>query len=315
MQLTFVSAALGFALCPSHRFAFYHVPKGGGTSIYSLLTKHFPHECLIYGGILDDSEAVEWLGAGAQISQRLRVDPMHVTPLQLDEFVHRSELRLQGRDVTSQISDKERFGSGDVDTGRGSWRNISVADVQLSWHSAAVVRSPHLRVLSAFDQRSEPYYAKFWGASARPSFDAYMRWLEAGLRSRQLAWCCSPTITHFLPSTRFTHWPDGRAAVTSVFKAEEMLAAQLGILQLLGLGGAGNASTAESTPILKQSEHSNTKPASAKRDALCQHVYGCDATELSALLNTTAHTVETLRIVERLYRRDFELLGYRRFNV
>jgi len=298
--------ALGLALCPSLRFAFYHVPKGGGNSIYSLLTKHAPNQCFVYGGILDKTEAVEWLGAGDLVAARLQVDPMHVTPLQLDEWIHRSELRLQHRSKVS-ISDAQRFGVGDVDTGV-SHQTMSVADVQLSWRSATVVRSPYLRVLSAYDQRTNfTIYTKIWGPAPSP-FDAYMRWLDEGLRSRSLAWCCDPTITHFLPSTRFTHWPDGSKAITDVFKTEEMAKAQRGILEILGVNGTAGA--------LGPSEHANGHRAgSSKRAALCQHPYGCDASELGLLLNTTAHTVETLRIVERLYRRDFEWLGYRRFDL
>ena len=304
MAFSIVLHGLGLILCPSRHFVFYHVPKAGGNSIKSLLHKYFPGECVLYSGILGPLE--ERLGAAAGGPQRGDVTPldrMHVTPAQLGERRVDFERCVLGP-CSSLTRNGELHGSGDIDTGK-SLDAVSVTDMHLNWRSAAIVRSPYLRVLSAFDQRSKPIYTSIWGR-VPTTFEALMRWLDEGIRSRELAWCCSPTITHFLPSTHFTHWRNGSAAISNVFKTEEMLAAQRSILQLLGVDGR-NATAAE---------HENrNKQGSQERVALCKHAHGCDASELGALLKTTPHTVETLRIVERLYRQDFDRLGYRRYNL
>ena len=49
---------------------------------------------------------------------------------------------------------------------------------------------------------------------------------------------------------------------------------------------------------------------SSKRGALC----GPDRCDACALLAETRHTPATIRIVDRLYARDFELLGYQKIN-
>ena len=49
---------------------------------------------------------------------------------------------------------------------------------------------------------------------------------------------------------------------------------------------------------------------SSKRGALC----GPDRCDACALLAETRHTPATIRIVDRLYARDFELLGYQKVN-
>ena len=49
---------------------------------------------------------------------------------------------------------------------------------------------------------------------------------------------------------------------------------------------------------------------SSKRGALC----GPDRCDACALLTATRHTPATIRIVDRLYARDFELLGYQKVN-
>jgi hypothetical protein len=49
---------------------------------------------------------------------------------------------------------------------------------------------------------------------------------------------------------------------------------------------------------------------SSKRGALC----GRDHCDACALLTTTRHSPATIRIVDRLYARDFELLGYQKIN-
>ena len=59
-------------------------------------------------------------------------------------------------------------------------------------------------------------YADAWGTSPPKAFVPFMRWLDEQLRSGRLAWCCDPVLTHFLPATRFTHWPTGLRAVTHV---------------------------------------------------------------------------------------------------
>ena len=49
---------------------------------------------------------------------------------------------------------------------------------------------------------------------------------------------------------------------------------------------------------------------SSKRGAIC----GPDRCDACALLSETRHTPATIRIVDRLYARDFELLGYQKIN-
>ena len=49
---------------------------------------------------------------------------------------------------------------------------------------------------------------------------------------------------------------------------------------------------------------------SSKRGALC----GPDRCDACALLAESRHTPATIRIVDRLYARDFELLGYQKIN-
>ena len=60
-----------------------------------------------------------------------------------------------------------------------------------------------------------------WGSDyPHTGFGDYMEWLEAGVLGYHddvtgefvaptMAFCCSPTITHFRPATMYTHWPDG----------------------------------------------------------------------------------------------------------
>ena len=64
-----------------------------------------------------------------------------------------------------------------------------------------------------------------------------MAWLERNLRNGTLAWWHDPTITHFRPATMFTHWPDGKQAVTKILKVEDNLDAALAsTLAEFGLG-------------------------------------------------------------------------------
>lgn len=57
-------------------------------------------------------------------------------------------------------------------------------------------------------------YYEAWGSPPAMAFVPFMRWLDKQLRTRQAAWCCDPALTHFLPASRFTHWPSGLKAVT-----------------------------------------------------------------------------------------------------
>ena len=138
---TFVGiSSTSLVLCPDQRFAFYHVPKTAGSSISSVLTEAEP-SCTWYGGILSDAEAGEWLGLDrlptTLARHRLCVDPMHTTPAQLAEFAARGLLRV--------YNSSSRKGSPPP-------RLPADAVSQRGWTTAAIVRSPYMRVLSAFEQ-------------------------------------------------------------------------------------------------------------------------------------------------------------------
>jgi hypothetical protein len=51
--------------------------------------------------------------------------------------------------------------------------------------------------------------------------------------------------------------------------------------------------------------------SSNARDHLCRAAHGCEQEELTLLLEHTQHTIESIQLVNVIYRRDFELLGYR----
>ena len=125
-----------------------------------------------------------------------------------------------------------------------------------------------------------------------------MVWLERNLENGTLAWWHDPTITHFRPATMFTHWPDGKQAVTKILKIEDNLDAALAsTLAEFGLGR-------------RRLQPLGRNAKSSKRGALC----GPDRCDACALLAETRHTPATIRIVDRLYARDFELLGYQKIN-
>ena len=123
---------LALVLCPKRRFAFYHVPKTGGSAISEQLQAVAP-DCAWYGGILTATEAVEWLGVRvAPVPHHLRVDPMHTMPSQLEEYVRHARLRLFNRS-SSELP------------------LPPVDEIHTRWISAAMTRSPYMRVLSAHD--------------------------------------------------------------------------------------------------------------------------------------------------------------------
>ena len=94
--------------------------------------------------------------------------------------------------------------------------------------------------------------------------------------------------------TMFTHWPDGKQAVTKILKIEDNLDAALAsTLAEFGLGRRRRLQ-----PLGRNAK-------SSKRGAFC----GPDRCDACALLAETRHTPATIRIVDRLYARDFELLG------
>ena len=220
---------------------------------------------------------------------------------------------------------------------------IDVDAVARRYKSFATVRHPYIRVLASFDQRTQtgsahaediirefppplagfdqrttsellgkpgvdeqlPGYDRWWACprcnyEPHPStFPEYMIWLERNLKNGTLAWWHDPTITHFRPATMFTHWPDGKQAVTKILKIEDNLDAALAsTLAEFGLGRRRRLQ-----PLGRNAK-------SSKRGAFC----GPDRCDACALLAETRHTPATIRIVDRLYARDFELLGYQKIN-
>ena len=319
----------GFVLCPAEQLAFFHVPKCGGSLMKSLL-KAAELDCLFYGGILSAQEAAEGYGIqfegheNSKAMTALKFDPMHLTPIELDEHAHRGLLKLTHR-AANNLTLAQRYGAGEVNTG-ASQAAVTVDELLTTWTGMAVVRNPYMRVLAAFEQRNGPFYDKatVWGKDHPTEFAPFMRWLRSELHERRLAWCCSPTITHFRPASRYTHWPDGTRALELVAKQEDMPGAVDAMLQQ-GLRLKANApAAAHAEALLRNSSAAYAKgerqepeagrvsggTQARQRHALCRGVRGCEQHERDALLNTTAHTLETLRIVNQLYRRDFEWLNY-----
>jgi len=266
-----------FVVCREREVAFYHVPKCAGLSITDAL--------LATGGCV---RLWYMLSMSSQIV-RDRMDRCHTTP-----------------------SEVERFATRDRDA---DFRAIDVEGVQRRYRSFSSVRHPYTRVLASFDQRTTtellgkpgvedqlPGYDRFWPceppacrhAPHPTTFGAYLEWLDANLANGTLAWWHDPTITHFRPATMFTHWPDGSRAVTHVAKFERLEEDLRRIFPRLGL----------EVGVLPR-ENVKSSPRES-RGRLCGPKH-CDP---CALLTQTRHTAATIRIVNRVYKRDFELLGY-----
>ena len=143
-MLLLMAGSIGLVLCPNQRFAFYHVPKTAGNSISKQLAETEPN-CTWIGGILTAAEAGEWLGLQSLCTtarHRLRVDAMHTTPAQLEEFSARGLLRVYNN--TNHAPNPPQ---------RPPWLLLDTDAVQREWTTVALVRSPYMRVLSAFEQR------------------------------------------------------------------------------------------------------------------------------------------------------------------
>ena len=251
---------------------------------------------------------------------------MHTSPMELDRFdFHRVLRPYTNLDTTTLISSPR---SNRVTVVTQKAKPLPPVEViQQQWTSFTVVRGPHLRVLAAFDQFVHAGLHEEWGracagveraklglcSAKRPprSFDAFMRWLERGLDSRKLAWCCTPLLVHFRPATMYTHWPGGveaSQAVSVIQKLEELHGDMPHLMRRL-------LPNASSDLIVRLDAGANSRSGSAARAPLCKHQRGCQPHELEALIDTTAHTLETLQATERLYSRDFDLLGYDRLGL
>ena len=212
-------------------------------------------------------------------------DTAHATPKELEYYVH------------------HRAGAGSLKdwnfTDPIDGRPLSPGDVINEFESFTLVRNPYLRVLGAFDQRSEGMNLNRWGPFP-DDFVTAMHYIEDGMKNRTLHWMGSPTITHFRPASLYTHWENNLPALRHVFKLEDL---EPGLSEFL----KKIFNLTEAPKMIMD----NTKDESKNRKGLCNNPLGCvGKDDLDALLTQTAHTMESLEIVNRLYRRDFELLGY-----
>ena len=321
-------------VCPSERVIFYHIPRTGGFSMSRTLLDA-GRNCTWFGGVLLSGRHTE------------RVDPMHASPLDLEQWSERGLLFP--------------FSDWHQDLDRSPWR-LPVADMQGKWDSFAVVRCPYMRILSAFEQRiadSVGTYAAAWGclghrdratrrrrhrprrrsgsgggdggggssgqtnsdeqrnnsdehddnsprgSCPRIGFVTFMRWLERGLEEGTHSWCCEPSLVHFRPASRYTHWLDGRRAVTRVIKLESLPQSMPELISTV----MRRFHPPDGQPIQLWRAHVRAE-APAARSQLCQSALGCEQHEMGEILSRTAHTIETMQIVNRLYRRDFELHNY-----
>ena len=266
--------AASFVICNGKKLAYFHVPKCGGSSISAFLER-------LPGSIC---QRLGWGITTAYIDKKnnepIKYDAAHVTPAELQEYIFLGVGKFQ------------HWGNKEA--------GMDAATVVGDFHKFATIRNPYMRVLSAFDQRRMPGY-RVWGDDYPKEFEPFMQWLETGLQDtpHSLAWCCTPTITHFRPSTMFTHWPDKTpVSQMEVIKFEEMAERLPMFLKKMNI-------TVSDIPF------NNKKGQTGIRANICSRPSGCsDLGDLELLLSMTPHTNETIRIVNKIYARDFELLGY-----
>jgi hypothetical protein len=285
-------------LCTSRSGApiatFLHVPKAAGTSLGETL-QELPVElfnCTVALGAV--AVSVGW-----RTSRQLRLDAMHLTARELRHIAKRQthfagRLRLQ----LSHAGGSERYI-------RGEAARALLAAAASAPHVVAFVRSPYLRVLGAFRQRTDPEksYDRTWGAAYPRQFEPFMEWLASGLRSGRLSWERSGGLVHFRPATLYT------ADATFVGKVEALRAGwrQL-FLRLL----PGHAVEWSGRRENARDARGNVVEAARADAALCTGPEGCRAVERAALLRLTPHTPRTIALTNELYARDFERLNYTR---
>lgn len=222
-------------------------------------------------------------------------DAAHVTPIEFPRFVEQN---------VSTFSDWYRVTGGQ-----------NPSEVVKEWKSFTVVRNPYLRVLGAYHQRMRGDYDEVWGRDypEPSSFPIFMTWMEQQLKSGNMTWEDTPSITHFRPSSMFTHGDasasndGGRKQIIQTILKLESIKEEFPKFLIHHFYGpeAWKESIRHNRP-----NTNNPPPGKIKsRRKLCDSGNACDENDLEYLLGTE-HTEETIRITNRLYKSDFVLFGY-----
>jgi hypothetical protein len=288
-------------LSKERKLLFFHVPKCAGESVCKYVQEQVP-DARRYNGVL----------SGGRERGRDIMHVTHATASRIFDIATESRSQLipgeHGEKAVTRDTVRElrgALGKSSGSSSRGSSSSSSSSSER--YFSFCFVRNPYTRVLSAYEQRIVPWYAKWYGAAPRP-FAAYMRELQRLVLKH--GWEKDPSVVHFVPACHFSHdMPKSERQVVDFVGRLERYDADMHEAMLrcgvrrrpgtVGGGGAGAGAGARAEAAgggagaaVQKMEVVNAKAGASKPRGLA------------------AHTPETIAIVNRLYADDFRLLGY-----